>query len=256
MLKEKINVFGIPYDNLRLDESVHQMEEYIKERTPRMVFNTGAELVVRAYKDRSIMKIYENTSLITPDSQVVYWACRILGKKIKEPVSSVRLMFRFLELTKGKGYRLYFLGARQEVLEKAVENIKNNYPGSNIVGYHNGYFDFNNDSKVVEEIAKTKPDIVFVAMSSPLKEKFVSKNFKRIGAPVCFGVGGSVDVAAGYCTLAPNWISKIGLEWFYRFLQEPVRLGRRYLVMNFEFILIVLREFFKNEKSNSSKSTA
>jgi N-acetylglucosaminyldiphosphoundecaprenol N-acetyl-beta-D-mannosaminyltransferase len=250
-MNNKIKIFGLNYDNVTIDEAIERLEDFIKEGTPHMVFTTGAELVVKAYWDNELKKIYLDTDLLTVDSNVVYFATRLLRKPIKEPVSAARLMFRFLELTANKGYRLYFLGAKKEILEKAVANLKQKYPCLNVVGYHHGYFNFEEEAEVVREITNAKPDVLFVAMSTPLKEKFISRNFKRMGIPVSFGVGGTIDIAAGYCKFAPRWVSKIGIEWFYRFIQEPARLGKRYLTTNFVFIWIVLKELLGNEKNCS-----
>ncbi|MFH1968569.1 MAG: WecB/TagA/CpsF family glycosyltransferase [bacterium] len=252
MSNKTYRIFGLDYDNLTLDEAVGRIEEFIREKTPRMVLTTGAELVARAYKDTELKEIYSKADLLTIDSYVVYFASRLLGKHFKEPVSAAKLMFRFLELTEDKGYKLFFLGAKDEILSKAIDNLKEKHPKLNIVGYHHGYFDFSQDSAIINEISQARPDVLFVAMSSPLKERFINKNLRKLGVPVCFGVGGTIDVAAGHCKLAPSWVSEIGLEWFYRFLQEPTRLWKRYLTTNFIFIWVVLKEFFKHEKNYTS----
>ncbi|KKK56248.1 hypothetical protein LCGC14_3066460, partial [marine sediment metagenome] len=131
-------------------------------------------------------------------------------------------MFRFIEYAANKGYRLYLLGSRETVVEKAVGNLCQKYPGLRIVGWHDGYFDFNQDSDIVNTIRDARPDVLLIGMSSPMKEEFVSKNLHRFNVPVCLGVGGAFDIAAGVRRLAPGWVSKIGLEWFYRLAQEPM----------------------------------
>lgn len=244
-MQDKIEFLGLKFDDLTLDQAVTKIEQFIKEKKPRMVFTTGAELIVRAYWNKVLKEIYLNSDLLTIDSLGVYFAAYLLGKPVREPVSAARLMFRFLELKANVGYRFYFLGSKEKILKKAIENLKARYPNLNVVGWHHGYFNFKNDSSVVTKIAEAKPDVLFVAMSTPLKEKFISKNLKKMNVPVSIGVGGSVDVAAGYCKLAPKWLSKMGLEWLYRLIQEPDRLWKRYVVTNPVFIWLVLKEFFK-----------
>ncbi len=244
-MQDKIEFLGLKFDDLTLDEAVAKIEQFIKEKKPHMVFTTGAELIVRAHWDETLKGIYLNSDLLTVDSSGVYFAARLLGKPAREPVSAAQLMFRFLELKANVGYRFYFLGSKEEILKKAVENLKARYPNLNVVGWHHGYFNFKNDSFVVTKIAEAKPDVLFVAMSTPLKEEFISKNLERMNVPVSMGVGGSVDVAAGYCKLAPKWLSKMGLEWLYRLIQEPGRLWKRYMITNPVFIWLVLEEFFK-----------
>jgi len=250
--QKSIKVFGLDYDNVTLAEAVERMEELIKEKTPQIVLTTGAELVARAYKDNELKKIYSSADLLTIDSQVVYFACKLLGRPAKEPVSAAKLMFKFLETAELKDYRLFFLGAKEEILEKAISNLKEKHPNLNIVGHHHGYFDFSQDYDIIKKINAAKPDVLFVAMSSPLKERFISKNLAKMNVPVSFGVGGTVDIAAGYCKFAPRWVSKIGLEWFYRFLQEPRRLWKRYATTNLIFMWIVLKEMFGYEKNSTS----
>lgn len=242
---KSIKFLGLCYDNVTLDETVGIIEDYVRLQTPHMIFTTGAELIVQAQKDEYIKNVYNANDILTIDSIVGYYAVRLLGKKIKEPVSAVRLTLRFLELNAEKGYRFYILGARKEILNKAVSNLKQVYPRINIVGYHDGYFDLDNDETVINEIIQVKPDILLVAMSSPLKEKFISKNYKKINVPVSIGVGGTIDIIAGKYKLAPEWISTLGLEWFYRFIQEPLRLWKRYLVTNLLFIYLVIKSLLK-----------
>ena len=116
------------------------------------------------------------------------------------------------------------------------------------MGWQHGYFNFDDDREIVERIRKSRPDVLFVAMSTPLKEFFISRNLKNMNVPVSIGVGGSVDVASGYCRLAPLWVTRMGLEWFYRLVQEPRRLWKRYLITNPVFIWLVAREFFSPDR--------
>ena len=240
-----INFLVLKFDDLTLDEAVTKTERFIKGNKPHMIFTTGAELMVRAHWDETLKEIYLNSDLLTIDSSGVCFAAYLLGKPVRESISGTRLMFRFLELKVTMGYRFYFLGSTEKILRKAIENLKDRHPSLNVVGWHHGYFDFKNDSSVVAKIVKAKPDVLFVAMSTPLKEKFISKNLEKMNVPVSIGVGGGVDVAAGQCKLAPRWMSKILLEWFYRLVQEPNRLWKRYAVTNTVFIWLVMKEFFK-----------
>lgn len=244
-MQDRIEFLGLKFDDLALDEAVARIEQFIKEKKPHMVFTTGAELMVRAQGSETLKEIYLSSDLLTIDSLGVYLAARLLGKPFREPMSGTQLMFRFLELKANTGYRFYFLGSTEQILRKAIENLEARYPNLNVVGWHHGYFDFKNDSSVVAGIAEAKPDMLFVAMSTPLKEKFISKNLEKMDVPVALGVGGGVDVAAGCCKLAPRWLSKMGLEWFYRLIQEPGRLWKRYMLTNPVFIWLVLKEFLK-----------
>lgn len=240
------NFTGLNFHSLSMEESLSKLEEFIAGTAPRMVFTPTAELIVRASEDPELKEVYDHTDLLTVDSYVVYYAARLFGKKIKEPVSAARLMFNFLKIANEKRYKIYLLGAKEEIVTKVIENITVQYPGINIVGYHNGYFDFNNNFAIINEIKNRRPDVLFVAMSSPLKELFVSKNLEQMHVPVSIGVGGSFDIIAGKCKLAPQWISKTGFEWLYRLIQEPRRMWKRYLVTNTKFLIMLLKEVATN----------
>jgi len=239
------NFLGLQFHNLTLKETIEQVERFIQSNTPHKVFTPTAELIVRANQDDGLKEIYNTTDILTVDSYVVYYAARLCGKTLKEPVSAARLMFDFLDVARRNNYKLYLLGATEEVSEATAENLKRDYPGINIVGRRNGYFDSNNDAAIVNEIRTKTPDVLLVAMSSPLKENFISRNIEKMNVPVSIGVGGSFDIIAGKCKLAPAWISKMGLEWFYRMVQEPRRLWKRYLITNAMFLWLVLRELLR-----------
>ena len=239
-------MFGLKFHSFNQREVLSKIEDYIKNtKKPRVIFTPTAELIVHASKDKRLKEIYNSSDVLTIDSFVVYYFAKLLKKSVPEPVNAARLMLNFLPIANRKGYKIYLLGAKEEVLRKVIENLKKQYPGINIVGWHNGYFDFDNDYEVVNDIIEKKPDILFVAMSSPLKEKFISKNLNKMNVPVSIGVGGTFDIIAGKCKLAPIWVSRMGLEWFYRFIQEPRRLWKRYLITNIEFLLLFLKEFTK-----------
>jgi len=242
MVKEypRFNFLGLNFHNLSVGESIMRIEDFIKNGKPHMAFTPNAELIVLAHRNPYLRELYNRTDLLTIDSYGVYYFARLLGKSVREPVNAARLMIRFLDVANKKKYRIYLLGAREEIVAKTVENIKKRYPKINIVGWHNGYF--KDDREVVNEIKAKRPDVLFVAMSSPLKENFTSKNLELMNVPVTMGVGGSFDIISGKCKLAPEWVSRIGMEWFYRFIQEPRRLFKRYLFTNFQFLWLVMKE--------------
>lgn len=245
---ERFNFLGLSFHNLTQAQAIEQLEYFISRKAPHMIFSPTAELIVRAKKDSQLREIYNHSDLLTVDGFVVYYTARLFSKPVREPVSTVRLMFGLLGVAQKKGYRVYLLGAKEEVVNKAAENIKSKYPGINIVGWHNGYFDFDKDEKILKDIRDSAADVLFVAMSSPLKEDFIFRNLKKMNVPVCMGVGGSFDIIAGKTRLAPLWISRMGLEWFYRLIQEPGRLFKRYLVTNSAFLWLVLKNLLKKEK--------
>lgn len=239
--KNESEFFGYKFNNLTLGESISQIKKFIEEGKPRMIFSLNAALFVWSLSNPKLMWVYQTSDLLTADSWGIYYATRLIGQPVREPVSAVSLFFRLIQEAASDGYRVYLLGARQKVLNKAVENLQKEYSNLNIVGWNHGYFDLENDRQIVTSIREADPDILFVGMTTPLKEKFISKNLEKLKVPVCIGVGGSLDIASGLHKRAPNWVSKLGLEWLYRLIQEPKRLWKRYLTTNPIFVYLVLK---------------
>jgi len=154
-------------------------------------------------------------------------------------------MYRLLERSSAKNRSVYFLGASRSVVTEVVKSVSNNYPGLRIAGFRDGFFNKAEEKTVVDEIRKSKPDILFVAMPTPKKENFLAKWHNYINVPVCHGVGGSFDVLAGLTKRAPFWMQKSGLEWLYRVIQEPRRMWRRYLITNTIFIKLSLQAIIR-----------
>jgi len=242
----KFHFIGFDFLNLSLKDSLKVIADIIEKGDKhKTFFSLNTDIIVRANKESEFKKIYESIDILTIDSWVVYYAVKLLGIPVKEPVSASRIIFEFLKHPINVKYKLYFLGAEEEVLKKAISNINKKYPYINIVGCHNGYFDINNCEHIIKDINCKKPDILLIGISSPLKEKFVYLYKSNLNIPLSIGVGGTIDILGGVKKLAPVFISKLGLEWFYRFIQEPKRMWKRYLVCNSVFIFLLIKEFFR-----------
>lgn len=242
-MKHKVDFLGLSFDRVTMDQAVARIEEFIREGTPHKIFCPNVALLIRSRKNEQLRRIYETCDLLPADGMGIYYASRLLGDPVPEMVSAVILFFRLVERAAEKGYRLYLFGTKQEILENAVDNLKRQYPTLNIVGCRNGYFTPDDEPQIVQQIARARPDILFVGMSSPLKERFVEQNLERMGVPVCLGVGGTFDVAAGVYKLAPVWMRKLALEWVYRLIQEPRRMWKRYLTTTSIFLCLVFKAF-------------
>ena len=243
----KVDFLNIPLDALTMQEAVKQIDTAIRESKSinHVVINAGK--VVLMQKDRKLFKSVVSCDIINADGQSIVWAARFLGCKVPERVAGIDLMLELVKLANEKRYKCYFLGAKEEVVQKVVEIFSMKYGREVIAGYRNGYFSKEDDPVVAREIADSGANILFVAISSPKKENFLFEN-KNILKNVNFtmGVGGSFDVVAGVTKRAPVWVQKIGMEWFYRFCQEPKKMWRRYLVGNVLFIWLVLKRKFNH----------
>jgi N-acetylglucosaminyldiphosphoundecaprenol N-acetyl-beta-D-mannosaminyltransferase len=155
-------------------------------------------------------------------------------------------MEQLVLLSSSKNYKIFFLGAKEEIVKKVIEKYTLLYGSKVIAGYRNGYYEEEEEVRIAEQISILKPDILFVAISSPKKEIFLNKYKDLIQVPFIMGVGGSFDVVSGLVKRAPIWMQKYGLEWLYRFYQEPRRMWRRYLIGNTQFIFLILKEKFRS----------
>src|SRR5262249_2637836 len=162
----------------------------------------------------------------------------------KERVTGIDLFERLVEYADKMGWSVYFLGAREHSVRRMIERFNTIYPSLRVAGYHNGYFAQSESGAIADEIKRSRADMLFVAMGSPVQENWIASNIERAGVRFALGVGGSFDHASGLVRRAPLWMQRAGLEWLYRLLCEPRRLWRRYLVGNSIFIWLIAKQFF------------
>lgn len=249
-LRNRIKLLGSNLDPLTMKETIAKVEELIKSGTYNQHVVINASKINLMKENKELTDIINKCPLINADGQSIVWAGRFLGNKIPERVAGIDLFLKLVELCNEKGYKPYFFGAKQEVVEKVVNIFINKYPNLKVAGYRNGYFSEEESTNIAEEIKKSGADILFVAFSSPMKEFWINKYQKIMKVPFAMGVGGSFDVVAGTTKRAPKWMQNSGLEWFYRFIQEPRRMGKRYLIGNIKFVRKVIKEGMLNENTN------
>lgn len=239
------NLFGIPILAMNMGQVLAAIDSAITERKHLQIGVVNAAKIVNMKRNEMLRDDVLSSDMIFADGIAVVWASRILRRPLPERVAGIDIMMGMLGNGNERGYRVYCLGASEGVLNKVVDRIRKEYPGIVVAGKHNGYFSEAEDADVAEDIAKARPDILLVAITSPKKEKFLAKWSQRIDVPVCHGVGGSFDVFAGKVQRAPEAWQRLGLEWLYRVKQEPRRLWKRYLVTNTLFCGMVFSEFIR-----------
>lgn len=205
----------------------------------------NAAKVVECSRDPRLTAFVNDCEVVSADGQAVVWASRLLGRPLPERVAGIDLMQRLIEEATTRGLSVYFLGAKQSVLEQAVAGLRRAHPGLRVAGAHHGYFSRSDESAIVRGIHRTRADILFVAMSSPHKELWLDRHASDCGVGFAMGVGGAIDVIAGERVRAPRWMQRLGLEWFHRLRQEPVRMWKRYLVGNFRFVALLAKELVR-----------
>jgi len=237
----RIHILGTPVDNLTMDETLSRIATAIDngEHIHHTVVNAGK--LVLMDENPELRESVVNADIINADGQAVVWASKIFGQPLKERVAGIDLMQNLVEMAHRKAYKIYFFGAKEETLKKMIGIISEKYSADVIAGWRNGYFKKEEEQQIAQDIADSGANILFVAISSPVKENFLYQN-REVLRKVNFimGVGGSFDVVAGYVKRAPVWMQKTGLEWLYRVYQEPRRMFKRYLVGNWKFIRLVM----------------
>jgi N-acetylglucosaminyldiphosphoundecaprenol N-acetyl-beta-D-mannosaminyltransferase len=251
----RIFILGCPIDNISLSEFIDIIEDLIKSKSISKCVAINADKIVKIKKDPFLRRFIFSSYLNIIDGQSLVWVGRLFGHKIKERFGGIDIINALMSVAYDKGYKVYFLGANENVVSDLVKIFKNIYKNLKIAGWRNGYWAQDEEKKVVENIKKASPDILFIAISSPKREIFMDKYLKEMGVPFVMGVGGAFDVLVGKTKRAPKWIQRIGFEWFFRFAQEPRRLWKRYLIGNFNFVWLVTLEFirllFKKIKAKS-----
>lgn len=238
----RISICNIPVDALTMAETIHLIDKSIIEKRPIHHVVINAAKVVNAQKDPVLKESIVSCDIINADGQAIVWASRLFNTALPERVAGIDLMESLVKLSVQKKYRIFFLGATEEIVNTVVNFYSNQYGKEIIAGYRNGYFKKEEEQTVAKQISDSNADILFVAMSSPKKEIFLNTYKDIIQTSFIMGVGGSFDVVAGHVKRAPLWMQKSGLEWFYRVMQEPRRMWKRYLFGNTEFIYLVLKE--------------
>jgi N-acetylglucosaminyldiphosphoundecaprenol N-acetyl-beta-D-mannosaminyltransferase len=242
-LPARADVLGCPIDRVDMPDVVERCEAYIRDGgAPHHIAGVNAAKVIAMHTNERLRSIVAGSDLVTADGQSLIWASRLLGDPLPTRVAGIDLMHELLCLADREHRRVYFLGAREEVLDGALDRMRALYPGAHLAGARHGYFADHEAADIARQIAAAKADMLFVGITSPRQEYFLARYGATLGVPVMMGVGGSMDVLAGLTRRAPGRIQRIGLEWLYRLGQEPRRLFRRYAVTNSVFMVRLLRE--------------
>lgn len=230
-MAEKKNIRGINFDDVTLEEATSVLAEQMEKGEDMVaVYTPNAEIVQLCIEKNEYFELINSAEMIVPDGIGVIKAAKILGKPMKERVPGVELGEKMIEFCARKGYKVYFLGGKPGVATLASENMTKKYPGLCVVGASDGYFkkEGEESDKIIREITRSGAELLFVCLGVPVQEKWIFDNKKRLSnsVKVCMALGGSLDVYSGNVKRAPAFFCKMGLEWFYRFLKQPARIGR------------------------------
>jgi N-acetylglucosaminyldiphosphoundecaprenol N-acetyl-beta-D-mannosaminyltransferase len=242
----EIAIFNIKIHPLSKLEFLSFIESNLKEGLQIVQNGVNAASISTLVKNEKLRSALNNSDLVNIDGMSVVWALKFFGyENIPERVACPDLAFDILKMAEKQNYSVFLFGAEAKCLALCREKLLNNFPNLKIAGFRNGYYDEDKELKIVTLINRTNPDILFIGMPSPRKEFFVEKYRRDLKAKYILGVGGFFEVLSGSKKRAPVWMQNAGIEWFYRFIQDPFRLWKRYSVGNLEFIWLVLQEKVK-----------
>lgn len=237
------DLLGLPFALVTQSAAVATCLEWCRgPREPRVLMTANASHLCMMQHDAALRAACDAADLVVADGMSVVWALRAAGIDVPERVAGVDLMVKLLEAGSGEGLRVYFLGAKNEVVTKLVRDCATKYPGLVVAGYRDGYFTPADHAAIAQEIRAAMPHLLFVGMPTPFKETWVEEYRAQLNVPVIIGVGGSFDVLAGVIQRAPRAVQRLGLEWAWRLMMEPRKLWKRYLTTNTEFIWRAGRE--------------
>ena len=249
VLQPRVDILGTPIDNMTMQQTLNLIEDAIEknQRVSHTVVNAGK--IVLMHQNAQLKQSVVNADIINADGQGVVWASRILGQPIVERVTGIDLMDNLVKLAYQKKYKIFFFGAKDDVLNKVITHYSDKYSPDIVAGSRNGYFKKSDERGIAQQIADSGAQILFVAITSPLKENFLYENRDLLqSVNFTMGVGGSFDVVAGFVKRAPIWMQQSGLEWAYRVYQEPKRMFKRYMVGNWKFMMLVMKHKFNLAK--------
>lgn len=238
---DRAMVLGCAIDRLDMPQTLARCQTIIEQGTFAQQVSINAVKIVALKQDAYMREVVGKCELVNADGQSVVWASRLLGDPLPERVPGIDLMHALIAMAEREGYGIYILGARREVLETAIQRLRETHPRLRIMGYHDGYFSDEQNPEVARAIRDSGAQILFVAMSTPRKEHWLGEYGPGLNVPFAMGVGGAIDIVAGVTRRAPRAWQNLGIEWLYRVLQEPRRLLPRYLVTNVRFGVLVAR---------------
>ena len=240
---DSVEFLGLPFATLDMPAVIARCLEWCTgPRRTHILVTANASHLCMMRADPALNSACAGGDMVVADGMSVVWALRALGTPVPERVAGVDLMSGLLEAAGRHKLRVYFLGARSEVVEKLASSCVGKFPGLEIAGYRDGYFGAADHERIATEIAACQPHLLFIGMPSPFKEIWAERYRHVLQVPLIIGVGGSFDVLAGYIRRAPRAFQILGMEWAWRLLMEPRKLWKRYLTTNSQFLWLTARE--------------
>ena len=218
-----VELLGYSIDDYSFDEAVLKAKELIDSDKVSQVITINPEMFQTADNDSSFANIVREAEMVIPDGVGIKIGLKLTGKNVAR-IPGIDFAKKLLKEAALSNIPVAIIGSKEEVITKAIENLQNEISGLNIVYYHNGYFD--NDEEIYSELKNHSPKLILIAMGSPRQEKFIYEAKKKLNPALMVGIGGSLDVWSGFVKRAPKIYQVLGLEWLYRTITQPSRFKR------------------------------
>lgn len=247
----RVDVLGVGVSAITMDDALSHIERWIADDAREYVCITTVHGIMESRMDASLRDVMNSSGLTTPDGMPLVWLAHRAGHARVTRVYGPDLLLEACALAAQKGYRFFFYGGAEGVPEELAAQLVSKHPGLDVVGCLSPPFHAlsrEEDDEIVSAINRARPDVVWVGLSTPKQERWMADHLGRIDAKVMVGVGAAFDFHSGRKKQAPGWMQRNGLEWLFRLLQEPRRLGRRYLVYNSLFVYHLARQGVRDRR--------
>ena len=248
MPHHKVDILGTPVSSLTMDELFSDWEAVIQQGQKAQVCITPVNSILAARASARVQTIYKNADYVLCDGVPVKWASEFLGTPIKQRITGLDVLPKIFPFAKERNFTIFLLGASPGVAETLQTKMEAKHPGVQIVGTFvppfRAVFSEEENQQMIQAINAVKPDILLVSLTAPKQDIWISDNLPKLDTHLAIGIGGAFEVAAGMIKRAPVWMQETGLEWFYRFLQEPKRMFKRYFVEAPVFIPLIIKQRF------------
>ncbi|MDD6307961.1 MAG: WecB/TagA/CpsF family glycosyltransferase [Clostridia bacterium] len=222
--RNTVDILGVQVDRRDFAEALQTAIAYLSTDTAHAIYTPNPEIIMKAYRDKTYCDVLNRASMVVPDGIGVVYGARILKRPVAERVAGYDLSCALLTEAGKMGKKVFLFGGKPGVAELAAENMENRFPGLKICGTAHGYH--KDTSHIASAVQKAGADIVLVCLGAPKQEIWIDANKDQTGAKILIGAGGSLDVFAGTVKRAPALFCKLNLEWFYRLIKQPTRIGR------------------------------
>ena len=247
-MHSKVNILGVPISNITNEHLLESFTERIGQKQKTQVCITPVNSVLAAIKDPQVLSIYNASEYVLCDGTPIKWAAGFLNTPIVERITGLDLLPNLVAHCAKHDFSIFFLGASPGVGEQLKQTIHAQYPHCKVVGVYvppfMKVFSEEENIKMIDAINAVSPDVLLVSLTAPKQDIWIAENLHRVNASIQIGIGGAFEVMAGLAKRAPKWMHAAGLEWLYRFIQEPKRLFRRYFIEAPLFIPLILKQKF------------